>query len=108
MPSSEVDVNAVWKPFQGQVQLQLMQRCVYLSNANVQTRLIQIWIFLVASMTATSLCLYGISHFISEFMKNSERRNNQAHLGKLFEDIGRAFQYSFGVILSQGNVKETV
>jgi hypothetical protein len=59
-------------------------------------------------MTATSLCLYGISHFIAEFMKNSERRNNQAHLGKLFEDIGLAFQYSFGVILSQGNVKETV
>ncbi|XP_046453781.1 ionotropic receptor 93a-like [Daphnia pulex] len=79
MPSSEVDVNAVWKPFQG-----------------------QIWIFLVASMTATMLCLYGISHFIAEFMKNSERRNNQAHLDKLFEDIGRAFQYVFGVILSQG------
>ncbi len=77
-----------------------------LSNADVQKRLIQIWIFLVASMTATILCLYGISHVISEFMKNSNRRNDQAHLGKLFEDIGRAFQYVVGVILSQGKLSQ--
>jgi len=55
-------------------------------------------------MTVTILCLYGISHFISEFMKSSERKNSQAQLGKLFEDIGHAFQYVFGVILSQGIV----
>nr|CAH0113330.1 unnamed protein product [Daphnia galeata] len=62
MPRSEVNINAVWKPFEG-----------------------QIWMYLIISMALTILTLYGISH-----------------KGKLFEDIGRAFQYVFGVILSQG------
>ena len=39
-------------------------------------------------------------------MKSSERKNSQAQLGKLFEDIGHAFQYVFGVILSQGIVQK--
>lgn len=77
-PSSEVDITAVWKPFQG-----------------------QIWTFLVVSMGMTILCLYGISHCIKDYMTNKENKNELTH-GKLFEDIGRAFQYVFGVILSQG------
>lgn len=55
-------------------------------------------------MAMTILCLYGISHCIKDYIIDKGTKTKLTH-GKLFEDIGGAFQYVFGVILSQGKKK---
>lgn len=56
-------------------------------------------------MVMTILCLYGISRCISYMMGGNKMQIRLTH-GKLFQDIGRAFQYVIGVILSQGTIRK--
>lgn len=52
----------------------------------------------------TTVSLYGIGRGISAiYTKNdSKDQNGLARYGEMFEDVIQAWQYVFGVILSQG------